>query len=226
MSTGTSNGPRICGVILSAGASSRMGRDKALLPWPPAAPGLNPPSGETLLSASITALRPFTETIVVVAGANAENLAPIIAANGASMVLNPAPERGQFSSMQVGLRQALALGSDAAMITLVDCPPLRAASLQKLRMAFDSAVAQGHSGVAPEHNGRRGHPLLVNRVLVDAFLAAPVTSNAREVKRAHAGMIDAVPVPESLVSVDVNTPEEYAALANHHGDPPPPDRVL
>jgi molybdenum cofactor cytidylyltransferase len=204
--------PRICGVILSAGASSRMGSDKALLPWPPPAPGTNPPGGETLLSASIAALRPFTKAIVVVAGANAQTLAPMIAANGASMVVNPAPKRGQFSSMQVGLRQALALGCDAAMITLVDCPPLSHASLEKLSASFNQALANGSWGAAPENNGKHGHPLFANQELIAAFLAAPITCNAREVKRAHAQRIVSVPVSDSLLSVDVNTPEEFAEL--------------
>jgi molybdenum cofactor cytidylyltransferase len=204
---------RMCGVILSAGASTRMGRDKALLPWPPAAPGSVVPAGETLLSAAIVALKPFTEAIVVVAGQNADNIAPVVAANGAYMVRNPAPERGQFSSLQIGLREALARGYDAAMITLVDCPPLSAASLERLRAAFDSALALGKWGVAPESSGRRGHPLLAGSALIDAFLGAPATGNAREIKRANARLIESVPVPDSLVSVDVNTPEEYAALS-------------
>ena len=199
-------------MILSAGASSRMGRDKALLPWPPCAPGSASPKGETLLSAAIAALRPFTEVIVVVAGTNVDNLAAVVAANGASIVRNPAPERGQFSSMQIGLREVLARGCDAAMITLVDCPPLSEASLERLTAAFEEALGKGAWGVAPEHNGRRGHPLIVNRELIDAFLAAPVTSNAREVKRAHAQQMELVPVSDSLLSVDMNTPEEYAAL--------------
>ncbi len=203
---------KMCGVILSAGASSRMGRDKALLPWPPAAPGSNSSATETLLSAAINALKPFAETVVVVAGKNADNIAPVVAAHGAVMVINPAPERGQFSSMQVGLREVFARGCDAAMITLVDCPPLSSAGMEALRSAFDRAVASGGWGVAPEKNGRRGHPLLASRELIDAFLRAPVTSNAREIKRAHAQRIKAVPVSDSLVSVDVNTPEEYAAL--------------
>lgn len=202
---------RICGVVLSAGASSRMGRDKALLPWPPLAPDAAD-SGETLLSAAIAALKPFTEAVVVVAGNNAEMIASVVVSNGASIVRNPAPERGQFSSMQVGLREAVARGFDAAMITLVDCPPLSRASMEKLRNSFDTALASGRCGVAPEHGGKRGHPLVVGRELIDAFLAAPVSSNAREVKRAHAGMIEAVLVPDSLASVDVNTPEEYRAL--------------
>jgi len=204
---------RMCGVILSAGASSRMGRDKALLPWPPAAPGATS-NGETLLSAAIATLRPFAEAVVVVAGKNANNIAPLIAANGALIVHNPAPERGQFSSLQIGLREVLTRGCDAATITLVDCPPLSAASMEKLIASFTAALALEKWGVAPENNGKRGHPLLAGRALIDAFLAAPVTSNARGIQRAHSHLIESVPVPDSTVSVDLNTPEEYAALSN------------
>ena len=199
---------RICGVILSAGASSRMGRDKALLPWPPASN-----SGETLLSASIETLKPFTECIIVVAGRNLEALIPVALAHGASIVQNIAPERGQFSSLQLGLREAIARGLDAAMITLVDSPPLSAASMQKLTIAFSKALARGHWGVAPEHDGKRGHPLFAGRALIDAFVAAPVTSNAREVKNRFAQLIETIPVSDALFTIDVNTPEQYAALA-------------
>ena len=206
--------PRICGVILSAGASNRMGRDKALLPWPSAAPDSSSATSGTLLSATIAALKPFTEAVVVVAGMNADNLASVVAANGAAMVRNPEPERGQFSSMQIGLREVLARGCDAAMITLVDCPPLSVVNMEKLSAAFEDALVKGIWGVAPEHDGKRGHPLVAGRELISAFLAAPVTSNAREVKRAYAQRLVSVPVSDSLLSVDVNTPEEYAGLAS------------
>lgn len=185
-----------------------MGRDKALLPWPPAAN-----SGETLLSASIETLKPFTECIIVVAGRNLEALIPVALAHGASIVQNIAPERGQFSSLQLGLREAIARGLDAAMITLVDSPPLSAASMQKLTIAFSKALARGHWGVAPEHDGKRGHPLFAGRALIDAFVAAPVTSNAREVKNRFAQLIETIPVSDALFTIDVNTPEQYAALA-------------
>lgn len=203
------NSSRICGVILAAGASSRMGRDKALLPWPP---GTDTP--ETLLSAAIAALKPVTEAVIVVAGRNAETLAPIAERCGAAVARNPAPERGQFSSMQTGLAAALAQGCDASMITPVDCPPLSADSLAKLRAAFEGALARGAWAVAPENSGRRGHPLLAGRKLIEAFLAAPVSGNAREVKHAHAERFEYVAVPDALLRVDVNTPEEYAALAS------------
>ncbi|HEY1648474.1 MAG TPA: nucleotidyltransferase family protein [Terracidiphilus sp.] len=200
--------PGLCGVILAAGASSRMGRDKALLPWPPGAT-----EGSTLLSAAILALRPFTEAVVVVTGKNAENLVHVIETCGGSMARNPVPERGQFSSLQVGLRAALACGCNAAMITPVDCPPLSAITLELLVNQFKKAVPRGLWAVAPQGDSRRGHPLLASHELIEAFLSAPVTGNAREVKHAHAQFFEYIPVPDLHLSADMNTPEEYAALS-------------
>jgi molybdenum cofactor cytidylyltransferase len=199
---------KICGVILAAGASSRMGRDKALLPWPPDS------KSTTLLSTAISALKPLAETVFVVAGHNQANLAPIAAACKATLVHNPAPERGQFSSMQAGLQAALHAGFEIAMITPVDCPPLSANSLERLRNAFEQACLRGAWAVAPEHNGRRGHPLFAGHELITAFLSAPVTGNAREVKHAHANRFEYVAVPDPLLAADLNTPEEYAGAAN------------
>lgn len=198
---------KICGVILAAGESSRMGRDKALLPWPPNS------KSSSLLSAAIAALTPFARTVFVVAGNNESNLAPIAAACGATLVRNPAPERGQFSSMQVGLQAALNAGYENVMITPVDCPPLNAHSLVQLHDTFEQARARGAWAIAPEHNGSRGHPLFAGRELIEAFLNAPITSNAREVKHAHADKFEYVAVPDPLLAADLNTPEEYAEAA-------------
>jgi molybdenum cofactor cytidylyltransferase len=203
----------LCGVILAAGESTRMGMDKALLPWPPATPGAATSAGQTFLSAAILALGPFTQEVVVVAGKNADNIAAVVCASGASLVQNPDPERGQFSSLQVGLHEVLARGCNAAMIMPVDRPPLSATTLEQLRSSFELALSLGRWGVAPENDGEHGHPLLANRELIEAFLRASPTSNAREVKRTHAQYIEYVAVTDPLVSANVNTPEEYAALS-------------
>jgi molybdenum cofactor cytidylyltransferase len=202
--------PSFAGVILAAGESSRMGRDKALLPWPPPSPGQSP-SSETFLSAAIRALSPATDFVVVVVGENEAALAPVIYARGASLVINPDPSRGQFSSLQVGLREVLNHGRDAAMITLVDRPPVNAATLQILHEAFENAD-QNIWAIVPEFSGRHGHPYLVGREMIEAFLRVPATSTAREVEHAHQANIQYFAVDDPLVALNINTPEDYAGL--------------
>jgi molybdenum cofactor cytidylyltransferase len=198
------------GVILAAGDSSRMGSDKALLPWPPQQAG-QAPSNETFLSAAIRSLSAATEFVVVVVGNNEAALAPIIYAQGASLVVNPDPSRGQFSSLQVGLHEVLNHGRDAAMVTLVDRPPVSAAILQTLRDAFETAE-QNIWAVVPEFSGKHGHPYLAGREMMEAFLRVPPTSIARDIEHAHQKHIRYISVDDPLVVLNINTPEEYAGL--------------
>jgi len=188
-----------------------MGRDKALLPWPPSS------SNDTFLSAAIRLFFSHVDVVLVVVGENEAALAPIIYANGASLVVNPDAARGQFSSLRVGLQEVLNRGRDAAMVTLVDRPPVRIETVETLVSAFERATAktQRKWAVIPEYQGAHGHPILVGREMMEAFLRAPDTSDAREVEHAHLGQIEYVPVDDPLVAVNVNTPEQYAAL------PPP-----
>ncbi len=187
-----------------------MGRDKALLPWPPPAAG-QAPSSETFLSAAIRSLSSATEFVLVVVGKNEAVLAPIIYAQGASLVVNPDPSRGQFSSLQTGLHAVLNHGRDAAMVTLVDRPPVRTATLQTLRDSFEAAD-QNIWAVVPESSGKHGHPYLVGREMMEAFLRVPPTSIARDVEHQHQEHIQYVRVDDPLVALNINTPEDYAGL--------------
>jgi len=198
------------GLILAAGDSSRMGRDKALLPWPPAA-AAQMPSSETFLSAAIRTFLRATDFTVVVVGNNEAALAPIIYAHGASLVVNPDPSRGQFSSLQVGLHEVLNHGRDAAMVTLVDRPAVSSATLHTLREAF-GAADENIWAVVPEFSGKHGHPYLVGREMIEAFLRVPATSIARDIEHQQQKHIQYVPVDDPLVALNINTPEDYAAL--------------
>jgi molybdenum cofactor cytidylyltransferase len=202
--------PSFAGVILAAGDSSRMGTDKALLPWPPPVAG-QPPSKETFLSAAVRSLTLATDFILVVAGKNEAALAPVAYANGASLVTNPDPSRGQFSSLQVGLHEVLNRGRDAAVITLVDRPPVSAATVRLLRDAFESA-SQNIWAVVPEHSGKHGHPYLAGRELIEVFLQASPAATAREVEHRYQEHIQYIAVNDPFVALNINTPEDYAAL--------------
>jgi len=204
-----------CGVILAAGESSRMGRDKALLPWPPQPAGSAAGSAtttDTFLSAAIRLFFSHVDVVLVVVGKNEAALSPVVYANGASLVVNPDPARGQFSSLRIGLREVLNRGRDAAMVTLVDRPPVRAETLATLEAAYEQAAIHRKWAAIPEYQGKHGHPILAGREMLEAFLRAPETSNARDVEHAHQSEIEYVPVDDSLVAVNVDTPEQYASL--------------
>jgi molybdenum cofactor cytidylyltransferase len=187
-----------------------MGRDKALLPWPPQAAQTGV-SG-TFLSAAILIFAPHVDMVLVVAGKNAQDLEPIVYANGASLVVNPDPELGQFSSLQAGLHEVLNRGRDAAMITLVDRPPVKLETVQLVQETFEQAIQRGKWAVIPEYQGKHGHPFLAGREMIEAFLRAPASSNAREVEHAHPEKIEYVSAGDPLVVVNVDTPEQYSAL--------------
>ena len=195
--------PSFAGVILAAGASSRMGRDKALLPW----------QGGTFLSAAIRALQAATDFVLVVAGANAANLEPIVDANAAFLVVNPNPQQGQFSSLRIGAQEVLNRGRDAAIITLVDRPPANLATVEHLRNTF-RAADQRIWAVVPEYNGVHGHPIVIGREMIGAFLDAPASSVAREIEHSLQDHILYVPVADPFVTANVDTPEDFARLTS------------
>jgi molybdenum cofactor cytidylyltransferase len=193
--------PSFAGVILSAGASSRMGRDKALLPW----------HGGTFLSTAIQALQRETELVIVVAGKNAPSLTPVVYSSAAFLVINPHPELGQMSSLQRGLEEVLNRGRDAALVTLVDRPAPRDETIHRLKSAFLEAGDNFWAAV-PEYNGRHGHPFVVGREMIEVFLRAPASTTARDVEHAHQQHILYVPVDDPLIAVNVNTEEDYENL--------------
>ena len=149
--------------------------------------------------------------MIVVAGQNEAALTPIIYTNGASIVVNPDPSRGQFSSLQVGLREVLNRGRDAAFITLVDRPPANAATVQTLRDSFE-ASPQSTWALVPEFSGKHGHPFAVGREMIERFLREPVTGNAREVEHRHQEHIQYLAVTDANVALNINTPQDYEAL--------------
>jgi len=203
--------PSWCAVILAAGESTRMGRDKALLPWPPYRAGVQT-GGQTFLSAAIQSLNPFSDLVIVVAGKNEAQLTPVVYAQSGFVVRNPAPARGQFSSLQVGLQEVLNHGRDGAIVTLVDRPPVSADTLNTLCAAFVDAAA-GTWAVVPECGGKHGHPVLLGREMIAAFLNAAPTSNAREIEHQYQQHIQYVAVDDPAVAMNVDTPQDYEALS-------------
>ncbi len=199
---------------MAAGFSTRMGRDKALLPWPPVAEGT--PAVNTFLGATIDLLQPMTDLVIVVAGRNAASIGPVTYAHGAFLVVNPSPELGQFSSLRLGMREVLNHGRDAAFLALTDRPPVLPITLQKLRDAFLSAGPDVWAVIPEVQRGKElvhGHPILVGREMIETFLRAPLDATARDLEHKHQDHIEYLPVEDPRAVANIDTPEDYERLS-------------
>ena len=192
----------IPGVVLAAGRSTRMGRPKALLPAGP--------DGETFVGRIVRTFRAAgVEEVVVVAAGVAEEIGRVLAQEQPPprVVVNPDPGRGQFSSLQIGLRAVSRPGVGGAMVTLVDVPLVSAGTVERLL-----AVHRGTGAplVRPEREGRHGHPVIFDQSLFREIIAAPAGSTAKAIVAAHRRESVSVPVAEDGPFRDFDTPAEYA----------------
>ena len=185
----------LAAVILSAGASSRMGRPKALLPY----------REGTFLEHLIEVTRdPRIGVTRVVLGAGADVIRTVASLDPSVVVLNPNWEQGQLSSIRAGLRSLEGIDVDGIILCPVDHPLVSARLVSDLVERF---YLNKKAIVLPTYNTRRGHPVIFSKTLFGELLAAPEEKGARAVVWSHAGDILEAPTDEEGVVLNINDPD-------------------
>jgi molybdenum cofactor cytidylyltransferase len=183
----------LAAVILSGGASSRMGSPKALLPYQ------GRPFLEHLLE--VTAHRQIGSRRVVL-GAQAEPIAKAVNLKADEIVINQEWEKGQLSSIQAALR-SLPQGTHGILLCLIDHPLISSALIQELIEQFYKTKKPV---VLPVYEGRRGHPVIFSASLYEELLSAPLEMGARAVVWAHKGEVEEVLTNEEGCVLNLNDP--------------------
>ena len=186
-------------VILSGGASTRMGSPKALLPY----------QGRPFLDHLLEATHhPKISTRRVVLGPHAEAIAKAIHLPADETVINADWERGQLTSIHAALH-SLPSGLDGMVLCLVDHPLISTTLVGELIAAFYTSHAPI---VVPVYMGRRGHPVIFSSQLFPELLAAPLDVGARSVVWAHRSEICEFPTNEEGCVLNLNDPEAFAKV--------------
>jgi molybdenum cofactor cytidylyltransferase len=192
----------IAPVILAAGDSTRMGHPKALLPL-----------GSDLFINRIlkTAREAGLPDATVVLGNAASIIKPQIVDVQANILINPDPNRGQLSSIQIALN-SLGPDIDAALIWPVDMPYVTTALVRRLAELFIESMNSGALISYPIYGDKRGHPAVFHRSLFQEFMTEPLTKGPKELLLRHQHETTTLEVQESFAVKDIDTPEEYLEL--------------
>ena len=191
---------RFGAIILAAGASTRMGAPKQLLEI-----GGRP----LLVSAVEAALASPAWPVVVVLGAHAEKIRPVLARLPVLVTENPAWAEGMAASIRAGittLRQ-FSRRLDAALIALCDQPAFSTATIAQLLAAQRST---GRSIVAARYGGRHAAPALFLREHFPALAELTGEEGARALLNADPTRVASVDLP--ALELDLDTPADVAAL--------------
>jgi molybdenum cofactor cytidylyltransferase len=187
-------------IILAAGASTRLGRPKQLLPF----------RGQTLLRRAIAAVRAApVRRVFVVLGARAALIHAHAAADGIDFVENVDWRNGMGSSIGAGMRALPAQSPpDAVLLAVCDQPLLATAHVASL-----VETHRHHPGivVASRYDDEViGVPALFPRVLFAELRAVAPHSGAKAIVERHIDMTVLLPFPEG--AVDIDTVDDYQRL--------------
>jgi molybdenum cofactor cytidylyltransferase len=189
----------LAAVILSGGASRRMGTPKALLPY----------QGRTFLEHLLKVTdHPRIGWRRVVLGADAQAIAEGVKVPADEVVINENWEAGQLSSIQCGLR-SLPGGTDGLLLCLIDHPLI---SRELVGALVERFYLSGKPIVLPVYKGRRGHPVIFASRLYEELLSAPLETGARAVVWAQGEDVCEMETNEEGCVLNLNDPDALAKV--------------
>jgi molybdenum cofactor cytidylyltransferase len=187
-------------VMLAAGGSRRMGRPKQLLPID---------GTPMVLRAVEAAVGSMARPVIVVVGAHAEAIEPLLEGRAIHVVVNRSWADGMGSSVRAGVRELVARAPEArgVVIALADQPNLRAGHITRLLEVHQTS---GKSMVTALRSGVMTPPVYFGAEHFPALLSLQGEGGARSLLRDHPEEVAVVPMEELA---DIDTPADLAEFA-------------
>ena len=175
-----------------------MGTFKPLLPF----------GDRTVIECCIENLRAVDiKDIIVVAGHRSDDILEQLKDLDVRIVVNPDPDSEMSASIACGI-QRVAANVRAVIIALVDHPAVPPSVIETLIDEW----RLGARLVQPEHEGRGGHPVLIDLCFQDELSNLNPEQGLRAIFEAHRPEVRRVPVESPYVARDMDTWEDYRRL--------------
>jgi len=196
---------RIAAIVLAAGASSRMGEPKPLLPL----------GSRRLLEVALSAVTlPEVSEVVVVLGANADQIESALWLDEANVVHNSDWNQGMLTSVQAGLASLCTGASDTwpdfVLVHPCDYPLVRHTTVQAILLRALASTTPPPI-ISPSMMSRTGHPILLSRAVLPDVLKLSRELGLDAVVHAYRSERVIVEVDDPGIHFDVDTPEDYQA---------------
>jgi len=202
--------PSLAAILLAAGRSRRMGAFKPLLPF----------GNCSVVEACIgNLLEGGVEEIVVVTGHRAQEIRERLAHLPVRFAVNAEAESEMSVSIARGVEQIPA-HAEAVFVALVDQPAIPP---EVIRLLIAERRRIGGRLVRPEHNGRGGHPVLIDLSFREELLNLDPQRGLRALFELHRETALRVPVASPYVVRDMDTWDDYRALYREVFGTEPPE---
>lgn len=192
---------KICGLILAAGKSQRMGSVKPVLKI----------NGVSVIDLTTQMLKNAGITdIFTVLGCHRDVILEGYAAKDTVTVVdNPDYEQGMLSSVKAGVRAMTEKGSyDAFVMVPADCPAI---SPDTVKQVIDSFYGENKI-VKPDYHGKGGHPVLFSMEYADEIINNDFAEGLRTLIRSHNENFVRIAVEDANCLLDMDTPENYREI--------------
>ncbi|MCA9504421.1 MAG: nucleotidyltransferase family protein, partial [Myxococcales bacterium] len=193
----------VIGLVLAAGASTRMGPTNNKL--------VEEVDGRAIVRRPVEAmLEAGVPTVLVVAGFEAERVEAALAGLACRVLRQAGWPARRRSALAVGARADARRGPSALLVCVGDLPGLRAEHVRPLLDAVPEAELARRI-VVPTHAGRRAHPVLFGASFLPALEALEGEVGGRAVIEANPAAVVEVAIADDAGLRDVDTPEALRA---------------
>ena len=192
-------------ILLAAGSSERMGQAKQLLPW----------GEKSLIEYQVELLSKSKSPVIVVLGANANSILPVIEKYKIEVVLNENWKSGMGSSVACGTKHLVEICPDASgvLIALVDQPLIPLSHFIDLMEKFQSGEKQIIASKGD--SGWLGVPALFDTHYFEELKSLTGEQGAKQIINRYNESV--LSVKCGVFLADIDTPASYQKLLKQSG---------